>query len=451
MAYDLFRGLLKAGIWIATQTPERVYKREASGLMDLMEPIWLMYLAHMESLKKSERLTAKWDTRRKKAREQGTPYGKRCPEWLELTKTGYALRPGPAATIRTIFRQAREGLGIHRLAAWLNERREEHPPFGKSGRWLRPYVRKILRGRAVLGEYQPRSGRGKANAPNGNPIPNFYPPVLSDDEWRLAQAALDGRRRKAGRPGNVEANLFTGLVYEATTRLRMSIDGRASGRPGRIHRYLVAYQQGPCCRSGKGVPYIVFEDAVLDVLFELHTIDVVPSPADADARESRVQELTERVHTLAGEVEKLGARPKTRSTPESWPSWKWARRGLNSRWKRPPPNATGLPSRAAPAAARRCTRRSPSSTRCARRRREVPSRPPCAAASRLASGCSWRKSGCTASPSTSGPTSATCGFTCAAGTGNTPGRYPRKDSPAPAPSTVGTSARAKYPTLQHTP
>jgi DNA invertase Pin-like site-specific DNA recombinase len=315
LAYDTFREIIKAGVWIRTKTPPRLYRRESAGLMDLMEPIWLMYLAHQESLKKSERLKDKWERRRARARAGNTPHGRRCPAWIELTPEGYRLRPGPARTVRTIFRLAREGLGVQRIANWLNARLADHPPLGKSRqrkkeakaepRWLRSYVREIARGRVAIGEFQPHVGRcGRRMAPEGDPIPGYYPAAVTEQEWQLAQAALDGRRRKAGRPGAKEANLFTGIVYERATGQAMCLDGRNG--LGKTYRYLVAYRKGGSCKRGGGLPYAQFEDGILRAIRRLETRDVLPPDAAADAREARIGELTGRLVTLSHLMEARG-------------------------------------------------------------------------------------------------------------------------------------------------
>lgn len=299
LAYDVFRELIKRGIWIATKTPRRIYRKENNSFMDLMEPIWLFYLAHMESLKKSERIGAKWQERRKQARVGKANHGRRCLAWLELVNGTYHPIASRVRTIRTIFRLAKEGTGIHRIVTWLNHHPAEHPAFGRSGVWLRPYVRKILRSRAVLGEYQPRRGRGGRKMKiEGEPILNYYPTVIEEDEWRLAQAAIDGRRRRSGRPGAREANLFTGIVFEATSSLPMSIDGRSSGIPGKVYRYLVAYQQGVSCRVGKGIPYGQFEDGILRRIGQLKLGDVLPAAVAVDARETRIADLNSQLVAL---------------------------------------------------------------------------------------------------------------------------------------------------------
>lgn len=299
VAYDLFRGIIKAGIWIATKTPERIYRREACTFMDLMEPIWLMYLTHMESLKKSDRISATWHTRRKEARESGLPYGGGCPAWIELGPKGYRLLADRAKTVRAIYQMAREGLGCQRLTAWLNAHSEEHPPFGGSygkGRWLRQYVRKILHSRAAVGEYQPKSGR-KNRVSVGEAIPHYFPAVVTEEEWQIVQSTMRRRTNNSGRPGVREVNLFTGIVYHAESRSKLSIRVNNNGVRKKAYRYLVPSRIGETCVSG-GLAYEQFEDGVLERIGQLRSIDVMPPNAAMNEREQRIAELTARFIAL---------------------------------------------------------------------------------------------------------------------------------------------------------
>ena len=299
-AYDLFRAILKSGVWIATREPRRVYRRETAGnMIDLLEPLFIMARGHEESKIKSVRLTAHWDERRRQAREAGRPIGKRCPAWVELVPGGgYRLRPGPAATVRAVFRLCREGMGLGQIVDWLRARPAEHPPFGSSRVWSRSYLRLIIKRRAALGEWQPRQGRdGRNMKPAGSPVVAFWPAAVSEDDWQLAQAAVAGRKGKRGRPGNSEANLFTGLVREAQTGERMAVRSFRFGPDIRRH-YLVATRLGDSCAKGLGMPYRDFEECVLEELRMMLAADILPPSPERDAREGRIRELTARLVAL---------------------------------------------------------------------------------------------------------------------------------------------------------
>jgi DNA invertase Pin-like site-specific DNA recombinase len=320
-AYDLFRGIIKAGVWIATKTPPRIYKRESNSVMDLMEPIWLMYLAHMESKKKSDRIAEQWKTRRKNARAGKAPHGALCPAWLSHTPSGYVVLEGPARTIRTIHQLAQEGLGLLRIIRWLNNHADEHPPFGGearverwlrkhpgepvpfTARWVPEYVRMLLRERAVVGEYQPHTGRPGHEKAAGEPIPGYYPAVVTEDEWLRTQATIDSRKGVSGRPGAVETNLFTGLVWEGTTRQRLSCTCTSAGGGKRIYRYLATGQAA----GGVRFSYDQFEAGILRRIGQLEPKDVLPPDAARDAQEARLAEIRGRLVALDHRIAEVQA------------------------------------------------------------------------------------------------------------------------------------------------
>src|SRR5262245_59437549 len=86
-AHKVFQEILEAGVWICTREPFRIYKGDDSdNFFELMEPLWLMYLAHQESKKKSMRIGERWKADRKEARKHKAPISPAPPFWL--TKAG---------------------------------------------------------------------------------------------------------------------------------------------------------------------------------------------------------------------------------------------------------------------------------------------------------------------------------------------------------------------------
>ncbi|MBY0456462.1 MAG: recombinase family protein, partial [Gemmataceae bacterium] len=154
-ALELFLKLLKAGIVIVQLQPETVF-RKGDGMFGLMRAIMELGRGHAESARKSERVTAAWDERKRKAAAGGIVTA-RCPAWLEVEGGRFKVRPGAAALIRRLFALCKAGHGCRAIAAALNK--EGVPGWGK-GPWEEAYIRKIIQGRAVLGEFRPMKGRG---------------------------------------------------------------------------------------------------------------------------------------------------------------------------------------------------------------------------------------------------------------------------------------------------
>jgi DNA invertase Pin-like site-specific DNA recombinase len=320
-AYDLFRGLIRSGVVIATREPRRVYDREScsGNMLNLLEPLFIMARAHEESMVKSMRSREAWKQRRRRARAEGSPHKGKYPAWLVLTTAGYKADPARERTVKTVFALAREGLGAGRIAAWLNARPKEHPPMGNCGKWIEAYVRLILRSRSALGEYQPRRrDQGGRVVADGSPVQGYYPAVVTEQEYLQAQAAVAGRKGKTGRPGEHESNLFTGLVWHAGTRESLCLKTQRAGRKvKRRYGYLMAYKSdGPRrCGSGGGFRYAPFEAGLVRALAELRPADVLPPRPDSDAREARISELTGRLVELDHRAGLLRARladPATR-------------------------------------------------------------------------------------------------------------------------------------------
>ena len=131
-AHDLFRSIIKAGVWICTRVPPRVYRgdKEAS-FMDLLEPIWIMYVAYMESLKKSQRGAEAWAAARQAAAEHHAPHNCQPPAWVRRDGDAYALIPDRAAAVRRMADLCRSGVGVYQIAAAL--RRDTPPCASRAG------------------------------------------------------------------------------------------------------------------------------------------------------------------------------------------------------------------------------------------------------------------------------------------------------------------------------
>jgi hypothetical protein len=138
-----------------------------------------------------------------------------CPSWLDLSedRRSFVFVPEKAQIVREIFALSIGGLGSYAIADRLN--RKGVPPFGQSPTWDHTTIDGMLRSRATIGEYQPKSwsGGSKKGVPVGAPISNYYPAVIDEATFQAAQVSrqrnlVTGR----GRKGNNVANIFTGLT-----------------------------------------------------------------------------------------------------------------------------------------------------------------------------------------------------------------------------------------------
>jgi DNA invertase Pin-like site-specific DNA recombinase len=312
-ALQLFLSLQDFGITIVTLAPEREYPPDGADALSLIEPLIVFSRAHEESLIKSHRRRDGWRQARDKARQGGGPMLKTCPAWLEVTPEGFRVKEDAADAVRRIFALARDGLGVQRIAERLT--RDGVPPIGNGARWVKTYVHKILISPAAAGAYQPCRFEGKRSIPEGAPIPNYYPAVVTETEWEEAQAALQGRggARGAGRKGAEETNLFSGLLTCAVTGERFHIANalgpKVDGERKR-YRYLLPSREGNTGPTGERIDYGVFEAAVLSLLGELQVSDLTGDGAHSDKRRAEIARLSGRVLDLDNRLERAKQRAR---------------------------------------------------------------------------------------------------------------------------------------------
>jgi len=227
-ALGLFSSILSAGVEIVTLADNQHYTAESiNDVGQLMFSLISMSRSHEESAVKSKRLAASWENRRKLAVEGKRPMTGQCPRWLRLSddKTRFEVIEERAEVIRDIFRQSLAGNGQRKIAANLNERGIS--TFSRGDMWHSSYIAKIIRSKSVVGEYQPKQ-KGEAI---GDPIPNYYPTIVSEDIYYKAQSARVSRMNpsSAGRKGLKFSNLFSGLCkcLECGATYRLIKNGRS--------------------------------------------------------------------------------------------------------------------------------------------------------------------------------------------------------------------------------
>ncbi len=214
-ALDIFGKIVRSGVKVVTLKPEREYTVDTIGDdYVMMEAIFDMMRAHRESKRKSDLGKAAWHGKRAIINEK--PPTARVPAWIEVIDGRFDEIPEYVAIIRQIFTWAIQGHGIISITKRLNEQGQF---IGRVRRWNKSYVQKIIHNRAVLGEFQPHTGRVGSRQPIGDPIPAYYPNIISEADFYAAQAALTSRQNQRGSSGKNVRNLFTrkmaGFTYVA--------------------------------------------------------------------------------------------------------------------------------------------------------------------------------------------------------------------------------------------
>jgi len=336
-ALRLWLDILDSGINIVQLQPETVFRHERSDMTDIIRAIIELSRGHSESRIKSVRTLANWEKAYRLAREgvNQPPRRKdgrvtrsitsRLPGWIQEINGRLELIPERAQTVRRIFEMARAGYGANAIVRKLVA--EKVPAFGGRledeeghykaaagerygcGEWRTSYVRNILSDRRALGEFQPRDAHERRR---GDPIPDYYPAVVTPEEFYPARAAVTQRKNKGsdngvavnrqGRIGKGVANLFGGLLRNARDGSTYYAASRSEN--GTVSKVLLNKSSIEGHSKAYTFPYGDFERALLSKLREIDPAEIVnPVPeTSVSVLQGELNWIRERRATLALEL-----------------------------------------------------------------------------------------------------------------------------------------------------
>lgn len=317
-ALELFLSIIRAGVKIVTLADRMEYDRDSinENMMQLMMSLVILSRGHEESLTKSKRIKAAWANKRS-AIDKKKLTG-RCPAWLKLSedKTKFDISPERADVIKRIFEMKLSGIGVHSIVKILNKEANWLPPRSSNG-WRESYVQKILRMRAVIGEFQPKvTAKDSKNGytktiPEGDTIPNYFPQVISDDLFYSVQAQLQQNQKKGGRNGAI-SNLFGHIAKCGYCGSSMQFINKGPSPKGGTYLLCDKARVGAGC-----VRYLVrypeFEDLMLDWCKGLNAQSILPDPAKIDLEfnelkkqlegiRGKLVEITEKIDNLTNTI-----------------------------------------------------------------------------------------------------------------------------------------------------
>ncbi len=317
-ALELVTELLKLGINIVQLMPVEQIISKTSGPMVAMMAIMELNRGHSESAAKSKRVGEAWDQRRVKARG-GAILTRKLPLWVKEEAGKLVEIPERADAVRRIFELSGAGYGLNRILKKLNE--EGVPAFGPSGRWSVSYIDLILKDRRAVGELQPRTkkkaagdkdDKGGVNRPDGEPIADYFPAVVTEQQWHRARAGSIQRDRGRGRPMK-DINLFGGLMREAGTGESYVVGLESGGAGHKRYRVIrsTSYRKG--LGSARSFPLAIFEAAVLSLLKEINPAEVL-GQEDAGAAEAmdlsaRLTVVDESIRAIEADLDENGDSP----------------------------------------------------------------------------------------------------------------------------------------------
>lgn len=211
IALQLLLRLVSAGIMVVTLMDGKVWNEQTvADTTNLLVTIIFMGRAHDESLRRSTRIRdvhqAKRDRRDPAIFGQGPAWVTRKPDG-----SGWDVKPGMAESIRRVFELSILGVGSTAIARQANAEGWVAP--AKVARWNTTLPNKLLRNRAVLGEYEPNVMAGSKRVSTGEVWTDYYPRIVDEYTFLKAQAAAHNRRNLPNRRDAGYHNVLQGLAF----------------------------------------------------------------------------------------------------------------------------------------------------------------------------------------------------------------------------------------------
>lgn len=294
-ALSQFLRLINLGIEIITLTDNQKYTKENinNNVGSLYISLGVMFRANEESEIKSKRLKASWENKRNNALTK--PLTSVAPAWLKLNsnKNEFEIIEKRADIIKKIFDLCINTCGLWAITKYLNT--NQIPVFGRSKFWYKSYVKKILSNRSVLGEYQPKTLTDGKKTIVGKPIMNYYPRIIHEDEFILANAAIEARTVNGnGRKGISFSNLFTSLIYCGECNSKIVLRNRGSTSKG--GKYLICSNK--LVTAGCTMPewkLSVFEGSMFNHIKEINFTEFLDNKSDSTDIKNQIILLNEKL------------------------------------------------------------------------------------------------------------------------------------------------------------
>ncbi|MGE6781312.1 recombinase family protein [Ensifer adhaerens] len=307
-AQVILTSILTSGVNVVTLDDNNVYSAESlrEDWTELIRIISIQARAHGESKRKSDLSKSAIQKRRALALEGKARFTTHVPAWISQYKdksgtTQYELNEH-AATIRKVFDMAKDGCGQMTIAKELN--RLKTPTYReKSTGWHQTAIGRILDNHATYGTYIPIVKVGDAMEQIADPIANYYPAVITEEDFHIAQRHR-ARRIIKGRKGNRFTNLFNGMCTCMHCGGNMSINyGGVTGKQKPHLRCYNSWRGNGCPVPATYFDYESLERVVLDTVREFGISDFVGQKS-ANSELKAVEDTIRTSQTALAEIER---------------------------------------------------------------------------------------------------------------------------------------------------
>ena len=300
IAAEIFLSIINQGITVVTLIDGITYHPKTANAMQLMQSLLIMARANEESEIKSKRLSSSWENKRELAKTDKKMTAM-CPKWLVLSsdKKEFSVIEDRAKIIDEIFDLSIMNYGDHSIVRILNERKI--PTFGSSITWQKSSITKLLKNRALIGEFQPHKMVNGKPEKAGPIIENYFPIVIQPSKFQKAQVARQSRKVcGAGVKSKCSSNLFAGLLYCAECNGKMHYINKGTGPKG--GQYLI------CDNKRRGIlqcgsinwKYQDFETSFLSIVAELD----LPRILTEETPNTEIKNLENKINELNSKIDK---------------------------------------------------------------------------------------------------------------------------------------------------
>lgn len=180
--------------------------------------------ANEESTTKGVRVAKAHAARRQKFASQEKltkPYTLRLPAWIRWNTdtASYELIEDRAVLLRWMFEAADDGVGVHSIAAQLNETKVDTWGAGgwKAAYWHRSYVRRLLTNKAAIGIFVPHrvvkvEGKRTKQRIAEEPIAHRFPAAVDRELFERVNARLSTTEARGKNAAVPVRSIFAGVM-----------------------------------------------------------------------------------------------------------------------------------------------------------------------------------------------------------------------------------------------
>lgn len=292
-SFALFSEILNHGVEIHTLINNKILTSDSvnNNPGDLFMTLGSLMTAYEESNKKASRGKSNWDKKRQDAKNSKKPLTKQSPGWLDIQETNHNsfkfVLNREAKAIKKIFEMCiNNDLGSYAITKFLNQNIDTYPreKNNENKFWGMSYVKKILSNPSAYGALVLRHSD---NIADNEIVADYFPAVISESEYTIAQLKIKGRTNKQGRHGSSFPNLFQNVLICGYCKAPLKFLNKGTKEKSLLRCFNAIESRG--CKAPSWV-YKDFEQSFLKVVKEIPIQDAFKDPEKLNQEKNKILE-----------------------------------------------------------------------------------------------------------------------------------------------------------------